>query len=120
MSEEEIPAGWLSRGTSLYPEEWDGVVIVPTDSGYVLCTTDWETLGEPLFEAPTQAACAAWWTIEQSNGAQAAELTDWFRYHAPNMKAKCRSCGRYYEYEGSVNDFDPSMSYCGANQWCTP
>lgn len=36
------------------------------------------------------------------------------------IMATCRCCDNWYEYDGEVEDFDQSMSYCGRSDRCCP
>lgn len=37
-----------------------------------------------------------------------------------SLQVKCRSCEQYYEIPCELSEFDPDMSYCGKDQYCTP
>lgn len=36
------------------------------------------------------------------------------------LEVKCRCCKQYYEIRCELSEFDPDMSYCGKDQYCTP
>lgn len=36
------------------------------------------------------------------------------------LMARCRSCGKRYEHDGDIEDFDEDYSYCGGSPRCIP
>ncbi|AMR57907.1 hypothetical protein vB_PsyM_KIL5_0007 [Pseudomonas phage vB_PsyM_KIL5] len=37
-----------------------------------------------------------------------------------SVEVECRSCEQYYELPCELSEFDPDMSYCGRDHYCTP